>query len=67
MSDYFPLSDLITVLQEVEHRAPSARVGRSRKGTGNLCIYVDDEYTGVIELHDPPEFTLFTSKGDDHQ
>lgn len=50
----FSLLDLIAVLQEVERRYPLAEVGRSREGTGNLCVYDGDDYVGVILLSAPP-------------
>lgn len=59
MTRPFHVLDLIAVLQELERRIPLVQVGRSREGTGNLAVYDGDDYVGVIELHAPPEFTLF--------
>lgn len=56
----FSVLDLMAVLQEVERRIPLAQVGRSRQGTGNLLVYDDGDYVGMIELHDPPRFSDFS-------
>ena len=55
----FSLAELIAVLRDIEREIPDAMVGRSGNGTGNLCIYQDGEYVGVVELHDPPEYSIF--------
>lgn len=57
----FAVLDLVTALQQVAERVPGATLCRSGNGTGNLCIFnAAGTYVGVIELHDPPEVTLFT-------
>lgn len=56
--DFDPVK-LVDVLAEVIQKIPGCTVGRSREGTGNLCIYDRGEYVGVIELHKEPEWFAY--------
>lgn len=60
---HFSLLDLIGVLKECEQRFPLARLAKAGNATGNMVVYdADGDYVAVIELHHPPELTVF---GDD--
>lgn len=54
----FSAAELARLLDQLQQKMPDVMLGRSREGTGNLCVYNHDEYVGVIELHDPPELML---------
>lgn len=60
MSLFDPFSnlDLISVLQECERQWPLCTMLRSGNGTGNICVYDDDEYVAVIMLRNPPELVI---------
>ena len=54
----FLLSELSVILVKIEAKYPGCYVGRSRAGTGNLCVYTPEgEFVAVIILSDPPYIT----------